>query len=723
MKRCELLSPAGNMEMLKYAISYGADAVYLAGSRFGARKYANNFDEKEMVEAVNYAHQYGVKVYVTINTLIYDDETEDFIHYVNFINSIHVDAVLVQDLGMMSLIHRLIPDLEIHSSTQFHNDGQKTLDFLKDLGVKRAVLDREMTLEEIKNLKTDLELEVFIHGALCVSYSGQCLLSSYILNRSGNRGECAGLCRLPYKKDEDENYHYYLSLKDLFAKESVYDLIDAGVSSLKIEGRMKSPEYVGYITHIYRSLIDSYYDGSKRSLDGEEIRNIMLLYNRGMTSGFMKNTPSDDIVNLTSPNHIGIPLGTYKPLKKDKVELKLEMDLRQGDTIRFREDDKAMVLNFLYDKKDNLINRASSGQIVYVDNFLGLTTNGHIRLVASKSLKDEIDTLPKRTVPINMSFSAHLEENISLVVEEAQHCTKIMGPPAELAKKSPITKEDIERQLKKTGDTVYKVDDIDINLDKNLFINLKDINELRRTALLKLDSIRSKKTSTKPITFIHKPVNTVPCTPQLIITVETESQYHIAKQYTNLIFTSNRELLRERSDIYPKYVDCNCQVTRGRYMICDYGLLMNRHSNDEIYSDYMMNVTNSFTAEFLVDAKVTGVGLSVELDLKKLETFAKFTDMSKTCFLIYGRLELMKMKYNLFHSKPGHLIDQYKNRYYVKSDEHYNYLMSPKPIDYCDKLKELCELNIGYYRLDFTDESKEMCKKILEKTHKFVYQE
>ena len=150
MKRCELLSPAGNMEMLKYAISYGADAVYLAGSRFGARKYANNFDEKEMVEAVNYAHQYGVKVYVTINTLIYDDETEDFIHYVNFINSIHVDAVLVQDLGMMSLIHRLIPDLEIHSSTQFHNDGQKTLDFLKDLGVKRAVLDREMTLEEIK---------------------------------------------------------------------------------------------------------------------------------------------------------------------------------------------------------------------------------------------------------------------------------------------------------------------------------------------------------------------------------------------------------------------------------------------------------------------------------------------------------------------------------------------------------------------------------------------
>ena len=205
MKKVELLSPAGNMKCLKYAIANGADAVYISGKNFGARKYAENFTKEEIKEAIKYAHIYQVKIYITINTLIEESEKEDFLNYVKYIHENNVDAVIMQDIGMIKLVHEIFPNLEIHASTQTHCHNEETIKFLKSLGVSRVVLAREMTIEQIKSIKTDIEKEVFIHGALCVSYSGQCLASSMILNRSGNKGECAGICRLPfdlYKENE-----------------------------------------------------------------------------------------------------------------------------------------------------------------------------------------------------------------------------------------------------------------------------------------------------------------------------------------------------------------------------------------------------------------------------------------------------------------------------------------------------------------------------------------
>ena len=204
MKKVELLCPAGNFEMLKSAIHNGADAIYLSGTKFGARKFANNFNNDEIIEAINYAHLYGVKVYCTINTLIKDNEIEDFLSFVEFIHKNDIDAVLMQDLGMINLVRKTYPNLEIHASTQFHNHNNAGLEFLKELGIKRAVLARELSINEIKDLNVDIEKEVFVHGALCISYSGQCLMSSLIMNRSGNRGECAGMCRLPYKLLEND---------------------------------------------------------------------------------------------------------------------------------------------------------------------------------------------------------------------------------------------------------------------------------------------------------------------------------------------------------------------------------------------------------------------------------------------------------------------------------------------------------------------------------------
>ena len=240
MKRIELLSPAGNMECLKAAIHNGADAVYLGGKQFGARAYASNFTNEEMVSAINYCHLYGVKIYVTVNTLIKENEIKDYLEYIKFLHLNGVDAVIMQDLGMINLVHKTFPHLEIHASTQCHTTNDESLEFLQSLGCKRAVLAREMTINEIKSLKSNVQKEIFVQGALCISYSGQCLMSALIGNRSGNRGSCAGSCRQKYnlivdnKKVNEEEY--LLSTKDLCALEDIGKLIDLDFLSFKIEG-------------------------------------------------------------------------------------------------------------------------------------------------------------------------------------------------------------------------------------------------------------------------------------------------------------------------------------------------------------------------------------------------------------------------------------------------------------------------------------------------------
>ncbi len=726
MKKCELLSPAGNMEMLKYAVQYGADAVYLAGTRFGARKFATNFDDEQLKYAVKYAHLHGVKVYTTINTLIYESEVNSFVENVKFIHSLGVDAVLVQDLGMIPLIRKLAPNLEIHASTQFHNDGQNTMNFLKELGVKRVVLDREMTIDEIRTLSHTTEIEVFIHGALCVSYSGQCLFSSQVLGRSGNRGECAGLCRLPYKiktiDKEDSKPAYHLSLKDLNGTESVYDLLDCKVDSLKIEGRMKSPEYTGYMTKIYRSLIDSYYAGTKRKLTTEELTNIRLLFNRGLTEGFLKNAQNDSIVNTLSPNHIGIHLGTYR-LFKDKIELTLDEPLSQGDTIRFREDAQGMLVNFLYDSKNKLINEARPGQTVYVDNFLDIQKRGELRLVVKASLLKEISQLPKRTVPVDMHFKASLNEPMKLVIDDDIHHLEVQGLTPSLAVNRPVDENDIKKQLSKTGTTVYRVRTLDIHLENNLFINLKDLNEIRRRALEKLDELRT--TPDEPhfeeLKKVH--VETTEKTPELIVLVSTKEQYFEAKKYTDNIFTTDAELLATYDDIYPKYVRGDEPIADDKYMISHYGSLAANTSNREIYTDYMLNVTNSHTVNAILEKKAKCVTLSVELPDEQITLLAKNVDMSKICILVYGKIELMKMKYDPLKNRGTHLLDRNGSAYLITRDAHYNYLMSSKPIDHTPSIDFYRNLRVGYYRLDFTDETREECAKMLEKVHKFIYKE
>ncbi|NBL00074.1 MAG: U32 family peptidase, partial [Erysipelotrichia bacterium] len=262
VRNVELLSPAGSYESAIAGIQNGCDALYMAGTKFGARAYASNFDPEQLTKIIAYAHAYGVKVYITLNTLIHDAECEECFSYIAFLYELNVDALIVQDLGILEYVRSHYPDFEVHASTQMHIVNEHALAFLASLNVKRAVLAREVTLPEIKRFsKQKIELEVFVHGALCVAYSGQCLMSFMIGKRSGNRGECAQTCRMPYRlcdfntKQEYAQAAYLLSLKDLNTLDHVDKLIAAGIDSFKIEGRMKKSEYVAHITALYRSKI------------------------------------------------------------------------------------------------------------------------------------------------------------------------------------------------------------------------------------------------------------------------------------------------------------------------------------------------------------------------------------------------------------------------------------------------------------------------------------
>lgn len=270
----ELLAPAGSMEALFAAVEAGADAVYLGGRLYGARAFAKNFDEEEIRTAVRYCHLYGVRVYVTVNTLLFDKELSDALRYLHFLYEAGVDAIISADLGLISLARRHLPDLEIHASTQMSLHNTEGVRFAEELGVTRAVVARECSLSDIRAIvdESPLQIEVFLHGALCVCHSGQCLFSSLVGGRSGNRGECAQPCRLPYNGKD----RYPLSLKDLSLSGHVRELIDLGVSSLKIEGRMKSPAYVYGVTSIYRRLLDE-----RRNATAEENRTLASLFSRG----------------------------------------------------------------------------------------------------------------------------------------------------------------------------------------------------------------------------------------------------------------------------------------------------------------------------------------------------------------------------------------------------------------------------------------------------------
>ena len=553
----ELLSPIGDFDCLKAAVQNGADSVYFGGSLFNARYNAHNFDADELKQAIQYAKLRNVKVDFTLNTLIKNNEFADAVELANYVYSLGVDAIIVQDLGLARYLIKNFPDLPIHASTQMTIHNLHGVKELEELGFKRAVLSRELSLDEIQYIckNTNIEIETFIHGALCISYSGQCLFSSSIGARSGNRGKCAQPCRLPYKlfstnnqkqklnqnksdtnnsincnnNDNDNNSNncnnnsnynnhnncnsnsndicldsgYLLSPRDLCGLNYIPQLINAGVSCLKIEGRMKSPEYVATVTKIYRKYIDLAYSQKDYIIDQNDIDELMQVFNRGgFSSANFESTPNRNYVFKEKPNNIGIYIGNVSKLNKEKglVRLTLKNDVQIGDKISFEKEEHKYTISELMSNNSNL-RKANSGDTVVIGRMKG---NLHLgdkvyRLTDAVKSKKIDEFIQKENKKIPLSAHIIVKKGVPLSLEVTS-CDKENGNYFSMSAKSvidilpidaitnPISEDRIKEQLCKTTNSQFEFKYIKIDLDDNTYVpKISYINQLRRECLEKLE--------------------------------------------------------------------------------------------------------------------------------------------------------------------------------------------------------------------------------------------
>lgn len=720
MRRVELLSPCGNFECLKAAIHNGCDAVYLSGKNFGARKYADNFTLDEIVEAIKYSHLYGVKVYVTVNTMIYEQEVDSVIEYLKFLYKHNVDAVIMQDIGIISKIRKILPGLEVHASTQCHNHNDEGLQLFKDLGVTRVVLDREMSINEIKELKTNIELEVFVYGALCVCYSGCCLFSSMNGGRSANRGACVGSCRLPYKFIEDDKYiktngEYLLSTRELNTLEHIKELIEAGIDSFKIEGRMKSPFYVGFVTKLYRTYIDKYYNHEDMTVREEDIINLKKLYNRKFTSGYLFN--DNNVMNIMTPNHQGVEIGRVIDVNNKKITIKLNNYLSQNDGIRFKNSNKGMIINKLYNKKDLLVNRCED--IAVIDNKIGIKDKDIVLKTLDYELENNLSKYEEKKIGINYYVEAYRNKELVVVIDDGNNKIKYIGDKVEESINSPISREKIIYQLSKLGDTIYKVNNISIFMDNDIFISIKLLNEIRRylteelnkkrigkdrDIVLREDNYSSIKKDNKiRINMLVRNREQLDCAIDLDIDDIYVTDYSLYKEYrdkyNNLYYRSKR--------VNDKYLDCD------KVLITEMGGI-SRYKGRDMVSDYYLNIANESSIRYLESNNIKRVTLSVEDDYRYIDDIDFVSHNVE--LIIYGRIELMISKYCLLkeiynnckdcpkNKHKYYLEDRFNNKYPVIKDKCITHIMDYKKLDKINNVCYYIGKQIFDFRIELLDE-------------------
>lgn len=496
----ELLAPAGSLEHLKAAVKAGADAIYMGGQRFGARAYADNLDQDNLTEALHYAHLHGRRLYLTVNTLMKEDELNHMLY--GFLEPYYeagLDGVIVQDLGTASFIRRHFPEMEIHASTQMTITHPAGASAAKRMGMQRIVPARELSLEEIDAIKkeTGLEVEVFVHGALCYCYSGQCLLSSMYGGRSGNRGRCAQPCRLPYTFMEQSKY--LLSPKDLCALPILPSLIEHGVDSLKIEGRMKNISYVAGVTAIYRKYLDQYAalqkvgETEKWAVEEADSKLLSELYCRdGFTEGYWNQHNGAKMMSVVSPKNLGRKVGEIISVQKRSIRVRLDTDVRllpKDLLIIPLEGDREIVLTV----PANL--DSSRTVTLNVPDARGLLPHRNVYRRQSMAVEQWLadDVLKEIKYPVSARMVLKAGENTLLSVKcrDVEVCLK--GAPAEVAQKKAIRREDMERQMGKTGAVPFYLDNLIIEMEENLFLPVSVVKDLRQQAYAQLEQLLATK--------------------------------------------------------------------------------------------------------------------------------------------------------------------------------------------------------------------------------------
>ena len=721
MKKHELLIPAGDMESLHQAVLNGADAVYLGCKSFGARKFARNFDNEEIIDAIKFAHLYGVKIYVTMNTLVKDEEVDDFLNQIEFLHKNGVDAVIVQDFGMICLIREMYPNLEVHASTQANTSSKETAELFYKLGVKRVVFSREMSLDEINEIDVPIEKEVFIHGALCICYSGCCLMSSMLGTRSGNRGECAGSCRLPYSLETNGSKiikdKYLLSTKELNSSINMDKLLDSDIASFKVEGRMKSPEYVGFITRYYRNLID------RKNIDLEEETNkLKTIFNREFTSGNLFNTKAVELMNTKTPNHIGLEIGEVIDVTPKKIKIKLTAPLNQQDAIRFKNSGKGFIANYIYDKKDNLINSATD--ICYVDNKVNLTEKDIVCKTQDYQLLTELKKLPERKINVSFEVNAVVGEPLEISITDGNTKITEKGSIVQSAMNAPISSDRIKEQIEKLGNTPYISTSCKIAVSDAIFISIKELNDIRRTLIERLTVTRENKN----VEFLKNDIEfkqlETSASKEKSAVVSTQEALDTCLELSfDRIYVDNKDLYskyQNHSNIYykiPRCTRCPSSLEQQRNLVSDYYDFTSK-SNTYV-SDYTLNVTNIYTVYYLHKNNVKTVNLSVELNANEITNLItkyqnKFKVNPNLELLVYGRIENMLIKGNILDINDkmySHTIIDFKERkfpvYFDGTNTHI--------LNYATNILDVKNINDNNlsFRYDFYDESSEEIKNIV----------
>ena len=753
MRKVELLAPAGSIEALYAAVQNGCDAVYLGGEMFGARAFAHNFSKEDLKEAVAYAHIYGVQVYVTVNTLIKEEEMNDVISYITYLQKIDVDALIVQDLGLLSLLREQFPDMEVHASTQMHVHNPQGITFLKEQGVKRVVVPRETTIEEIEAYaKLGIDLEVFVQGALCVSYSGQCLMSAVLFDRSGNRGACAQPCRMQYglyrEEHGKETYvsskgDYLLSPKDLNTLDMLPSLIDAGVASFKIEGRMKRPEYVAYMVSLYRKAIDAHLQHKRFVVTSQMLEDMQKLFHRGFTQGHIFHQMGSALMNPIRPNHIGIEIGKVIKLTKDKMAVRLSKSLDQGDGIRILHDkeDEGFRVNKIY-KNGLLVNHGDAGDVIELDRIYGIKEHASVLKTSAihqlKQLQESYHGFQRR-VKVSASFTMVKQQIPYLCVwDEEGNRVQINGECiVEKAQKTPLSADRIQQQLMKTKDTPYDFEDILLTCEEDAIMPIKEVNRMRRCALEALSLKRSIRHKDRSIKIPPKSAVNVEKKKGIHIIVHTYEQYLACKDQNVMIYVDGDGLYEKIKKEDSKVFLRTSRIMKTQYpaqdaIIQDIGGL---YENKPYIYDTSLNIMNSYAAHYLFVHQASCVICSLELEKEACITlvnqYQKRSQTGNFGYIIYGKRELMVSEYcpvnavekdsdkkncGACHQHEYLLIDKKKRRFPLLMDENCRmHLLEASAMDRIDDMKELSQHGIENFFCVFTKESRQETQQILQR--------
>ena len=777
--RVEILAPAGSMECLKAAIAAGADAVYTGGALFGARAYAHNLTEEELLEAIDYVHLHGRRLYLTVNTLIKDREMEKQMYdYLLPYYRQGLDAVIVQDIGLFRFIRKHFPDLPIHASTQMTLTGVDGAKFLEKEGAQRIVTSRELSMAEVKKIadETELEIESFVHGALCYCYSGQCLFSSFIGGRSGNRGQCAQPCRLLYRTPEAKRPQYLLSLKDICTLELIPEMIESGIYSFKIEGRMKKPEYAAAVAFQYRKYADlylKYYEecpaeedpaayAMKKYRVREEDRQMLLdLYNRGgFHTGYYHTQNGREMISLNRPNHAGVPAVKVLAKKGRNVTAKALTDLYPQDIIE-------LPMRKGREKADNYTckDAVKKGMNVQIPVFADTPFKRDEIWMRTRN-STLIDTLREEFVNgkikerICGTFRLYPQEKATLTVKCRDAEITVAGEKAQEALSQPMSRERIEKQLRKTGNTEFEFSFLKAEIGEKVFLPMQSLNELRREALETLEKVICEK-------YRRSGEVKDPEEDKTELSMEEE----ILSGWTASVRTAEQmEVILEEEAIGRFYADCTMfpriwekdsyvewitkvhaagkeiylvmpyifrERTRKQYeaaynrifgagwdgiLIANYesfAFLKEHGYTGRIMTDYNLYEFNQESRKFWKEKGVFEFTAPVELTERELQDLR----VKDGEVIVYGYLPMMisagciqkTTRGCLKKSGQTTITDRYRNPFVVKNecDYCYNILYNYVPLYLGDRMEEVYQIGPGRIRLMFTTERQQEVRRIL----------